>query len=225
MDSLSFRKLSLGDLLFWSPATSAGDDAFNSAVSAAGGNSIAPFHVSLIAKIDLEDPANTDLIHATDQGVIIEKFRDYCKRLLEVHSSLDITHCTIDSENVDQETKRSAIEFAISKAGCEYNDVFSESCRNSSGCEAYYCCQLVRKSYEHTLGRQLFNLQPLNFRNADGSVIEYWLEYFKKRGKTLPENEKGSNPAGLMKSDCIRVVEKMRVQRGKQGGTMSNSRL
>lgn len=48
---------------------------------------------------------------------------------------------------VDDSVKAKAVDFARTKIGTEYNDIFSETCKSSTGKEAYYCCQLVRKAY------------------------------------------------------------------------------
>jgi len=45
-----------------------------------------------------------------------------------------------------------------------------------------------------------------DFRDADGNIPTYWTEHFKQYNAVIPENQQGSNPADLSKSDKIEIV-------------------
>ena len=46
----------------------------------------------------------------------------------------------------------------------------------------------------------------MNFRDADGNLPAYWIEHFEKQNAEIPENELGSNPGELSKSEKIEIV-------------------
>ena len=67
--------------------------------------------------------------------------------------------------------------------------------------DAYYCSELIQIIFNG-----LFPLKPMNWRDADGNVPEYWVEHFKKLGIPVPEGVPGSNPTDLSKSEKLKRV-------------------
>uniref|UniRef100_A0A5S6QKZ9 Uncharacterized protein n=1 Tax=Trichuris muris TaxID=70415 RepID=A0A5S6QKZ9_TRIMR len=146
------------------------------------------------------------IVHANslDSGVTIDHVEDYARRLLNNSGIIRVTAMKVADQS--RTIKDDAASWAEQKVGAAYNDIFSESCVNSLGVEAYYSCQLVRKSYEWALGHPVFAVQPLNFNLGDGTLNPYWVEYFADRGVPVPVGGYGSHPSRLMKSPNLEEI-------------------
>ena len=57
-----------------------------------------------------------------------------------------------------------------------------------------YCSELVYESYRDKNGDPIFTARPMNFRAADGSMPEYWVELFESLGEPIPQGVLGTNP-------------------------------
>ena len=76
----------------------------------------------------------------------------------------------------------------------------------SSDSDAYYCSELVILSFTDQQDIPVFETVQMNFRDADGKMPTYWIEHFEKYNAVIPENQLGSNPGDLSKSDKIEIV-------------------
>jgi hypothetical protein len=72
--------------------------------------------------------------------------------------------------------------------------------------DAYYCSELVMLSFLDKQNKPIFEPVRMNFRDADGNMSPYWIEHFKKYQAQIPEDEWGSNPCDLSKSDKIEIL-------------------
>jgi len=72
--------------------------------------------------------------------------------------------------------------------------------------DAYYCSELVQVSFLNSQNMPIFEPVSMNFRDADGNLPAYWIEYFEKYNAIIPENCPGSNPGDLSKSDKIEII-------------------
>lgn len=202
-----------GDLVFWSSVSSKHNTSFSSAVKSSGGSQgrLNVFHVSLIAfvkpkqNVDLNYNSNDiTVIHAIPSvGVVKETFMEAIARLSRDEVVLEWYFKLVKVPSI---FKVAAVEFAERKVGCKYNNIFSNNCRNSTGREAFYCCQLVRKSYEFGCGKEIFPTRLLNFRGVDGAITPYWVDYFSSLNCQIPEQEVGSHPADLFTCDLVEEV-------------------
>ena len=91
------------------------------------------------------------------------------------------------------------VQRAKTYIGRPYDWIFSDTD------EAIYCSEFVHLSFLDKNGKHIFPQQPMSFHGEDGIILPYWVEYYKKRGLTVPEGAPGTNPAGISKSDKIRV--------------------
>ncbi|KRX72332.1 hypothetical protein T06_3625 [Trichinella sp. T6] len=204
----SSKALYPGDLLFWSSPTkfnnsNSTDESFLDAVIASGNAEEVVFHVSIIQN-------NSTVIHVSQkQGVTSDAIFNYCEQYLKNGRQLQLTTMTITGQNAT--TKMAAVEWAVSKIGLPYNDIFNENCTNSKGQEAYYCCQFVRKAYENVLGYSIFEIQPLNFNDTTGKINPYWVDYFKQRDMPVPVDQYGSHPARLITSPNLQEIFSMYI--------------
>ena len=71
---------------------------------------------------------------------------------------------------------------------------------------AFYCSELVQKSYRDANGQLIFKPIPMSFHDKTGRVTKHWRDYYAANGLTVPEGEPGSNPGALSRSDKIVVL-------------------
>lgn len=62
---------------------------------------------------------------------------------------------------------------------------------------AFYCSELVQKSYVDSLGQHIFGTIPMSFSDSTGTVLPYWTQLYRRHGRQVPEGEPGTNPAQL----------------------------
>ncbi len=71
---------------------------------------------------------------------------------------------------------------------------------------ALYCSELVYEAYLDSVGNHLFHSQPMNWRDSNGDLPEYWIEHFKKLGTPIPEGAPGTNPTDLSREPILRKI-------------------
>lgn len=71
---------------------------------------------------------------------------------------------------------------------------------------AFYCSELVQKSYLTSKGKLVFKPVPMSFHDKTGKITPYWTAYYAKQGLVVPEGMPGSNPGGLSRSRKIRIL-------------------
>ncbi|GMT17768.1 hypothetical protein PFISCL1PPCAC_9065, partial [Pristionchus fissidentatus] len=208
-----------GDLLFFGrlPSRAGG---FEGAVLSAGAKHARGqglFHVGIVARADARArcgtgrevaPAAEDeeaplcVVHATQKGVLAQSMQ-------ETLEEMEPDEIQVYGVNVDKEAKRRAAEFALSKVGCTYNDIFSKECIDSAGNEAYYCSQLVTEAYKGVpVG---FPPHKMSFGKVDGVVDEYWKAYYRERNCPVPLGEEGSHPGKLVEAAALEMKMSVRV--------------
>lgn len=67
--------------------------------------------------------------------------------------------------------------------------------------DAYYCSELIQAIFD-----SLFPSTPMNWRDADGKIPNYWVEHFFNIGMTVPEGVPGTNPTDLSQSPLLRKL-------------------
>ncbi|MDD2594809.1 MAG: YiiX/YebB-like N1pC/P60 family cysteine hydrolase [Bacteroidales bacterium] len=72
--------------------------------------------------------------------------------------------------------------------------------------EALYCSELVYEAFVDAGGNHMFQTVPMNFRAADGTMPQYWVDHFEKTGMKVPEGVQGTNPNQIYES--IRQISK-----------------
>lgn len=71
----------------------------------------------------------------------------------------------------------------------------------------YYCSELVEKCCVASDGTPIFKTQPMNFQSPDGTIPEYWVNWFDSLGVEVPQGVPGTNPNDLVKSGMLERVE------------------
>ncbi len=67
--------------------------------------------------------------------------------------------------------------------------------------DAYYCSELIEVVFDG-----LFPSKPMNWRDADGNLPEYWQKHFEKLGIPVPEGVPGTNPTDLSRSPILKKL-------------------
>jgi hypothetical protein len=136
------------------------------------------------------------IVHALpDKGVAIQSLSDAIANLKPDIVELGII-------DVGKEQKQRALDYALQQAknGAEYNDLFLPNCINSRNKLSFYCCQLIVFAYKHASlrGHSPFLDHQLNFKDKSGTISDFWVEYYQKRGiDIVPQGEPGSHPSKI----------------------------
>ena len=67
--------------------------------------------------------------------------------------------------------------------------------------DAYYCSELIEVAFGG-----LFPSKPMNWRDADGNLPEFWQKHFEKLGVTVPEGVPGTNPTDMSRSPLLKKL-------------------
>ena len=71
----------------------------------------------------------------------------------------------------------------------------------------YYCSELVAEVYVNADGNPIFKSKPMNFRAADGTIPDYWVNLFDSLGVEVPQGVMGTNPNDLVKSGKVQRID------------------
>lgn len=72
---------------------------------------------------------------------------------------------------------------------------------------ALYCSELIYEVFLNDCsdkGKHLIEAKPMNWRDKEGNLPQYWQEHFKKLGMPVPEGVPGTNPTDLSRSPQLR---------------------
>ncbi|MGI6232526.1 MAG: YiiX/YebB-like N1pC/P60 family cysteine hydrolase [Prevotella sp.] len=75
--------------------------------------------------------------------------------------------------------------------------------------KAFYCSELVQKSYVDVSGHRIFNPIPMSFHDRSGKIISYWKDYYSRAGLTVPEGADGSNPGDLSRNGKVKILGRL----------------
>ncbi len=178
--------LQAGDLVF----RLACDDGMSSAVAAstAWNDSLKFDHVAIVA---MED-GKPYIIEATSNGGV---------RRASWEEFIESGGAVVMRVNTDFPLDK-AIERASGFIGQDYDWHFLPD--NGK----LYCSELVWDSYLWDDGSRLFAAAPMNFRDSDGNMPEFWEELFGKFGEPVPEGVPGTNPNDMAKSTFLSFVHR-----------------
>ncbi|VDK66554.1 unnamed protein product [Onchocerca ochengi] len=185
--------IGIGDVVFFKKGFNRnGAETFDEAVAAVASEAVV--HTAL-----LYDDTGQWLIHATQESGVCQE------SLMNVVEKLQPESFEIYRAQVPQIVRISATQWAKSKMGSNYNDIFSSNMCDSEGNEAFYCCQLVMKSYEAAGIHDFCPSHQLNFNDSNGKLLPFWEEYYRKRSLSVPQGISGSHPAKLIHSKYLKL--------------------
>lgn len=149
------------------------------------------FHVAIVSAIGT-------IVEASTSGVTeYRSLRDSIKQ--NSPGYLEIV-----SPAISEHERLQAATLASTKIGLKYNDLFAADLLNSEGNESYYCSQLITEAFRDS--EMKWPAHTLNFKDEQGNLIEFWRDYFEKKGgRQVPQGDEGSHPAQLRKSPVFEV--------------------
>ena len=68
--------------------------------------------------------------------------------------------------------------------------------------DAYYCSEFIQVVFG-----DIFPSKPMNWRNAEGNLPEYWIKHFEELGTPVPEGVPGSNPTDMSRSPLLKRLK------------------
>lgn len=72
--------------------------------------------------------------------------------------------------------------------------------------EEIYCSELVEKCYLNYNGSPIFSTIPMNFRNPDGTMPQFWTTLFDRLNRPVPEGMPGTNPSQISHNEHLTTV-------------------
>lgn len=169
--------LQSGDLLFLRNDWSDMEKAINAST---GGYT----HVALVER---DSAGIVWVIEATTkEGVRKRSFKSFENRNDIMYFGYHVYRLTVPFDTA------AVIERAKALIGKPYDNTFLPDN------DAYYCSELIQAAFGN-----LFPSQPMNFRDKDGNLPEYWIDHFKKLGIPVPEGIPGTNPTDMSRSPLL----------------------
>ena len=177
-----WNHLQSGDLLFVSDTTGMGQ-----AVKASTGNYT---HVAMVERAG----DSIFVIDATQKRGVA---RRPIEKTFANKMPVEIYRLTVSFDTA------AVIERAKSLIGKPYDNAFLPD----NG--AIYCSELIYEVFLDDCsakGQHLFKAQPMNWRDKEGNLPEYWIKHFKELGMPVPEGVPGTNPTDLSRSPLLRKL-------------------
>lgn len=184
--------LKTGDLLFQISGTSD----FSKAISASTGVSDMPdfVHVGIVV---VEDDTVVNVFEASPEAGV---------RIVDINKFLDSSPKAGNRPGVV--VKRLSADFDAGST--------AENAKKYLG-EEYdwwylpdngkmYCSELVYESFLSPEGEHIFQASPMNFRDADGNMPEFWIKLYEKLGVDIPEGIPGTNPNSLSQDSRLEEI-------------------
>ena len=66
-----------------------------------------------------------------------------------------------------------------------------------------YCSELVYESFRDARGNKIFEAKPMNFRDKEGNMPEFWEALYRDLGVPVPEGLPGTNPNDMAASPLL----------------------
>jgi uncharacterized protein YycO len=172
--------LQSGDLIFWNT----GYSPMEKAITASTGEYT---HVALVER---DSADHVWIIEAIpEKGVHRKSFSDF-DRGFSMSRTFDVYRLTIPFDTA------AVIARATSLVGKPYDDAFLPDN------DTYYCSELIQLAFG-----DLFESKPMNWRDADGQLPEYWVKHFEKLGIPVPEGVPGTNPTDMSRSPLLKRLQ------------------
>lgn len=75
---------------------------------------------------------------------------------------------------------------------------------------ALYCSELATLCFVDDLGRPVLGTVPMEFRDKEGRIPEFWVRHYAARGLSVPEGAPGSNPGELSRRPQVTILGRLK---------------
>lgn len=183
--------LRTGDLLFQVGASSPMTEAINAAT---GHEEALNFsHVGIV----LHHPAADSVLEATTAGgVRIVPLQRFLERSTRAEGQVTAVAMRLRDT--------AGVAAAVARARSFLGQPYDYSYLPDNG--KMYCSELVWESYLAPDGNHRFPARPMNFRAADGSMPQFWVELFAQAGEEIPQGVSGTNPNDMAREPGLEEV-------------------
>ena len=108
-------------------------------------------------------------------------------------------------KNEYQSTIPHAIEKAKTMLGKPYNWLYILND------DELYCSDFIERAFRDD---KVFELIPMNFKNKEtGKIDDFWVDFYRKKGKEVPQDEPGTNPNQLATSEKLKKIGVLKLER------------
>lgn len=174
--------------------------------------------VSSVEGIDLQQVSHVAIVYKKNDGQMfaLEASSQHGVWLNPIDSFL--IHCDHNDKGqplvlIGRLKDKSVIETSVRKAmtyiGRPYDFKYLP------GDSAIYCSELIHLAYEDANGEKVFPMNPMSFHDNNGKILQFWTDYYKQWDMDVPEGMPGTHPAGISRSDKIKIVGQLFDRRSK----------
>lgn len=184
--------LKTGDLLF----QVSGNSDFSNAITVSTGlpDDISFVHVGIVNVMAKDSIV---VIEASpEKGVCVTPLSDF----LDTASKIDGSPAVVVKRLDISYPVNKMIETALGFVGEEYDWWYLPD--NGK----MYCSELIYESFVDNTGDHIFNAYPMNFRDKDGKMPEFWVSLYDKLGMAVPEGIMGTNPNELSRDKKLKEI-------------------
>ena len=180
-----------GDLVFQVASESAMSEAISEATSQTA--EVSYDHVGIVAEVD----GKLCVIEASvKQGVVCTELEAFLASAASVNGKPGVS--------VMRLKEPFPVKAAMERAKSHLGEAYDWSYLPDNG--KMYCSELVYESYLREDGTPIFTARPMNFRNADGTMPDFWVDLFNQLDEPIPEGIPGTNPNDLAKEESLEEV-------------------
>lgn len=191
------QQIQTGDLLFIGiPMDYDAGNNMAQAISAATGDGEINYIHTAVLEVDDEGAVwviDATLAHGVDRHPLDTLFKDFTLNNGE-RATFKVMRLK------DDEGAARHVEQCKALLGEEYDVYFLPS--NGK----HYCTEVVYDCYLNRDGSHIFDSVPMNFKNKDGEMPEYWTWLFGLLGQPVPQGVPGTNPQMMFASPALEFV-------------------
>lgn len=191
------QQIRTGDLLFIGiPMDYDAGNNMAQAISAATGDGEINYIHTAVLEVDDEGAVwviDATLAHGVDRHPLDTLFKDFTLNNGE-RATFKVMRLK------DDEGAARHVEQCKALLGEEYDVYFLPS--NGK----HYCTEVVYDCYLNRDGSHIFDSVPMNFKNKDGEMPEYWTWLFGLLGQPVPQGVPGTNPQMMFASPALEFV-------------------
>jgi hypothetical protein len=145
---------------------------------------------------------SASVLEAIGKKVQVTRLHTFLDRSKDHHTN--IKNCVFARiKNKDAFFKGKAVQYAVSKVGNPYDDIFLMDTTS------WYCSEIIYAAFKHANnGQDFFKLYPMTYKDpATNQFFPAWVNYYKDLKHDIPEGLPGLNPGGISRDEKLEILE------------------